>query len=133
MSFLKDAVHFVRCNLTQSVSSSVDFGVNFSLGVFLKLLQSAQRSEENPESLPNPLTPCGALLMSRFCEVDEDRDEHSSMYDMARSPKGTLTDEHSLVDVDEQDGRKNSERLSASSPDGDDTCFILLRRSWNGV
>lgn len=52
---------------------------------------------------------------------------------MARSPKGTLTEEHSLVDVDAHDGRKNSDRLSVSSPDGDDDSFILLRRSWNGV
>lgn len=77
--------------------------------------------------------PCGALLISKFCEVLELRDEHSSMYEMARSPNGTLTEEHSLVVVEEQEGRKNSDRLSASSPGGVDIAFILFRRSWNGV
>lgn len=133
MSFLKEAVHLVRCNLTQSDSSNVAFGVNFSLGVTRRLLQSVPRSEEKPESLPKPLKPWGALLISKFCDVDELSDEQSSMYEMARSPKGTLTEEHSLVDVDAHDGRKNSDRLSVSSPDGLDECFILLRRSWNGV
>lgn len=55
MSFLKDAVHFVRVSLAHSDSSNVALGLNFSFGVVTLLLYSAQRSEENPESLPKPV------------------------------------------------------------------------------
>lgn len=133
MSFLKDAVHLVRCSLTQSVSSSVALGVNLSLGVVRVLLQSVHKSELKPESLPKPRTLCTGTLLSRFCDVPsdvvDDMDEHSSMYEIARSPNGTLTEEHSLLVVDvEHDGRKNSDRLSVSSLEEGDA-LILLRRS----
>ena len=54
MSFLKEAVHFVLVSFTQSDSSKVAFGLNFSFGVAVLLLYSTQISEENPESLPKP-------------------------------------------------------------------------------
>jgi hypothetical protein len=54
ISFLKDAVHFVRVSLAQSASSRVPFGLNFSFGVAALLLYSTHRSDEKPESLPKP-------------------------------------------------------------------------------
>lgn len=51
--FRNEAVHLVRVNLAHSCSSKAPFGLNLSLGVVALLLYS-QRSEENPESLPNP-------------------------------------------------------------------------------
>lgn len=84
MSFLNEAVHFVRCNLTQSFSSSVAFGENFSLGVFRRLLQSVQRSELNPESLPKPRTP--EILIKYYFYIIKCR--HCYLYVLNQASRG---------------------------------------------